>query len=78
MKLSYKQRNDLRSLLDPDSYFKYRHLTNSTLSALRRRGLVDVECVQHENFAVKVFIWKITDAGRAALAVSSTHREGEA
>lgn len=78
MKLSYKQRNDLRSLLDPNGHIRDRGVTNSTLSALERRGLVKIERVQHEDFAdVKVFIWKITDAGRVALAVTSTDRCGE-
>lgn len=78
MKLSPKQRADLRALLDPDSHVRDRGITNSTLSALEKRGLVKIERIQHEDFAdIKVFVWKITDAGRALAVTSTLHSGGE-
>lgn len=73
MKVTYAQRGVLKSLLDPKSHVRRRSCTNSTLSALERRGLVTLKFVQHESIAnYKVPQWTITDAGRGA--VSPAHR----
>lgn len=70
MKLSYRQRADLKSLLDPGSPVARRGITNSTLSALERRGLAKIVVSSEDGF--RIFRWDITAAGRAALAVPST------
>lgn len=69
MKLSYAQKADLKSLLDPGSGVANRGVTNSTLSALERRGLVKI--VVSSEDGLRVFRWTITDAGRVALAPRS-------
>lgn len=73
MKLSYRQKADLKSLLDPGSGVARRSLTNSTLSALERRGLAKIVGSSEDGFSV--FRWHITDAGRAALSVSRPQGE---
>lgn len=65
MKLSYCQKADLKSLLDPGSGVARRGVTNSTLSALERRGLVKIVVLSEDG--LRIFRWAITDAGRAAL-----------
>lgn len=73
MKLSHKQKADLKSLLDSNSPVRNRGITNATLSALEKRGLAEIERVPSKHTpGYKVFRWKITDAGRVAL--SSTLR----
>ena len=70
MKLSRVQLADLKSLLRPDSPVKRRGITNSTMSALERRGLVKIRREKHESIAdYVVYRWYITDAGHAALAL---------
>lgn len=69
MKISYAQRDVLKSLLDPQSYVRHRSCTNSTLSALEKRGLVTLKFVQHESIPnYRVPEWTITDAGRGAVS----------
>lgn len=68
MKISYRQRCDLTSLLDPNSFVRNRNCTNSTLTALEKRGLVVLEWVPSKHVpGYTVEQWTITDAGRAAL-----------
>lgn len=68
MKLSYKQRADLKALLDPGSYVRRRGCTNATLSALERRGLVTLASEPSEYDAThRVLRWSITDAGKVAV-----------
>lgn len=75
MNLSYKQTSDLKSLLDPKSWVANRGITNSTLSALERRGLVKIVVSSEDGF--RVFRWAITDAGRAAVRALTSVREND-
>lgn len=69
MTLSYRQVSDLKSLLDPDSFVRNRNCTNSTLTALQKRGLVVLEWVPSKYVqGLTVEQWTITDAGRAAIS----------
>lgn len=59
--LSYIQHDVIRSLLRDDSYVANRSCTNSTLSALERRGLVSLK---FENGKFPRSKWSLTALGR--------------
>ncbi|GEM_PF-6375876 len=67
--LTSAQHRDLSSLArHPDGYFG--SCTNSTMNALKRRGLVDLAWIEHESKhpALRREKWVITDAGKQAIA----------
>lgn len=71
MKLSRNQLADLTSLLKADSPVRRRGITNSTLGALEKRGLVEIRREKHESVPdYMVYRWYITDAGRSVAVPS--------
>jgi hypothetical protein len=63
-KLSYRQVSELDSLAkNPTSYFG--SCTNSTMNALKKRGLVDIEWSEIPGSPYRKEKWVITVAGRA-------------
>jgi len=67
--LTSAQHRDLSSMArNPDGYFG--SCTNSTMNALKRRGLVELTWIEHEsmNPFLRREKWVITDAGKQAIA----------
>lgn len=65
-KLSYRMQDTLRDLhRRPDGY--YGSCTNSTMNALKKRGLVDIEWSEVPGSIYRREKWVITPAGTAAL-----------
>ena len=73
MKLTYAQKNVLRVIHDTGDHGLDRSVTNGTLCALQRRGLVrwEKKVTRFDHIpacaGLKVPHWFLTDAGRAAL-----------
>ena len=66
MKLTYAQKQKLKALARGIGVGS--SCTNMTLCALKRRGLVHLDFVQHEDIPnYRVERWSLTDDGRAAL-----------
>lgn len=65
MKLTSKQREYLRGLRDQPARFEGRGITNSTMSALEKRGFAKIE-VEKNPGGWTDYIWRLTDAGRSA------------
>jgi hypothetical protein len=66
-KLTYTQMRELRLLAsDPDA--RVGSCTNSTMKALRRRGLVDIEWTSRPGSLWRDEKWVVTEAAIAALA----------
>ena len=66
-KLTYAQECMLKNLIDPDHYGRTSGPTNSTLCALLKRGLVKRVRATGKDAPCYLFVWVITDAGRAAV-----------
>lgn len=65
-KLAYRQRHQLDTLAkDPDGKGYYGSCTNSTMRALERRGLVEVQWTEVPGTPYRSERWVITDAGKA-------------
>ncbi|WOE81559.1 hypothetical protein RZO07_10130 [Pseudomonas protegens] len=70
-KLSYRMHDTLRGLHKrPDCY--YGSCTNSTMNALKRRGLVDMEWSEVPDSIYRREKWVITPEGVAALNSKAT------
>jgi len=69
MELTYAQRTTLTELTRSDSYAHSRSGTNSTLNALERRGLVELNYVPIKRGSKYTKEnWQLTDAGREAVS----------
>ena len=74
--LTYAMQRELSSLArKPDGY--YGSCTNATMNALKRRGLVQLQWVEHKsgNPYLRQAKWVITDTGRATIAPAPAREE---